>query len=69
MCHNVLLQIIKKKRVTQPHGQATQVNAINCANDVTAAAVTDNKQPILNIYVLWNLVSISFNILISSVSG
>ena len=54
MCHNVLLQIIKK-RVTQPHGQATQVNAINCANDVAAAAVTDNKQPILNIYVLWNL--------------
>ena len=58
-----------KKRVTQPHGQATQVNAINCANDITAAAVIDNKQPILNIYVLWNLVSISFNILISSVSG
>ena len=48
MCYNVLLQIIKK-RVTQPHGQATQVNAINCANDVTAAAVTDDKQPILNI--------------------
>lgn len=38
-----------KKRVTQPHGQATQVNAINCANDITAAAVTDDKQPILNI--------------------
>ena len=32
-----------KKRVTQPHGQATQVNAINCANDVTAATVTNNK--------------------------
>lgn len=32
-----------KKRVTQPHGQATQVNAINCVNDVTTAAVTDNK--------------------------
>lgn len=43
MCHNVLLQIIKKKRVTQPHGQATQVYFTNCANDVTAAAVTDNK--------------------------
>lgn len=43
MCYNVLLQIIKKKRVTQPHGQATQVNAINCTNDVTATAVTDNK--------------------------
>ena len=43
MCHHVLLQIIKKKRETQPHGQATQVNAINCANDVTAAAVTNNK--------------------------
>lgn len=43
MCHNVSLQIIKKKRVTQPHGQATQVNAINCINDVAAAAVTDNK--------------------------
>ena len=37
----------EKKRVTQPHGQATQVNVINCANDITAAAVTDNKQPIL----------------------
>ena len=34
---------IKKKRVTQPHGQATQVDVINCVNDVAAAAVTDNK--------------------------
>lgn len=42
MCHNVLLAKYKK-RVTQPHGQATQVNAINCVNDVTTAAVTDNK--------------------------
>ena len=43
MCHNVLLQIIKKKRVTEPHGQATQVYFTNCANNVAAAAVTDNK--------------------------
>lgn len=41
-----------KKRVTQPHGQATQVNAINCANDVTAAAATINKQSILNTYTI-----------------
>lgn len=38
-----------KKRVTQPHGQATQVYFTNCANNVAAAAVTDNKQTIINI--------------------
>lgn len=55
-----------KKRVTWPHGQATQVNAIWA----TAAAVTINKQSILRIYVIYGiLASISFNISISSVSG
>ena len=33
----------KKKRVTQPHGQAIQVNNINCVNGVTTTAVTNNK--------------------------
>lgn len=69
MLLNVSLPIIKK-RVTQPHGQATQVNVIICANDATAAAVTINKQSILRIYVIYGiLASISFNISISSISG
>ena len=33
----------KKKRVTQPHGQATQANNRNCVNGVTTTAVTNNK--------------------------
>lgn len=43
MCHNVLL-LMNKKRVTQPHGQATQVNSINFANGITATAVTNNNK-------------------------
>lgn len=66
MCRNVSLLIIKKKRVTHPHGQAThQIIYMNYKCDTAAAAHIQ-----IQTLITWNLnIKNITNISISFVSG